>query len=246
MYQEQRESVILNNQGKKIFGVLHMPIGVEKPPVVLICHGLGGDKTGKYRIYVRISELLANYGVASLRFDFRGAGDSEGDFSEVTLESEVSDALKALDFLENLSSIDPNRIAIMGRSFGGTIALIAANRYKKVKTVVTWAPLFDGEQWLATWKKIHSEDYEQKDRDSIMRINGQVPGKEFFKQLFDFKIEDELNGINHIPLLHIHGEKDGVVFMEHHASRFKKFRSDHHAKTRFIQLQNSDHDFSLF
>ena len=219
MYKEHRESVVLENEGQKIFGILHRPIGIEKPPVVLICHGLAGNKTGKFRMYVILSELLARYGIASLRIDFRGSGDSEGDFVDMTLESEVSDALRGFQFLEHSPLVDANRIGVFGRSLGGTVALITASRYKKIKTIVTWAPLADGEQWLEQWKKIPPNTTGEQLNSFLVRINGQIPGREFFKQLMTLSIEKELQLLHHIPFLHIHGEQDAVVLTEHHAVR---------------------------
>lgn len=240
---EERESVVLENEGQKIFGVLHCPIGVSKPPVVLMCHGLAGDKTGKYRLYVILSKTLASLGIASLRIDFRGSGDSEGDFADMTLESEVSDAIKGLEYLYKLPKIDNKRIGIFGRSLGGSVALMAARRYDHVKSLVTWAPLSDGDQWKEQWQKIHSPDVTEDQRLATMRVNGQIPGYNFFQELFKMRMEDELEALHDIPLLHIHGEKDGIVVVEH-AENYVKFRAKSKAKTKFIRLPLSDHDFS--
>src|ERR1700722_17738329 len=144
---DHRESIVLENQGQKIFGILHRPvIPSDKYPAVLICHGLAGHKTGKYRIYVIFAEMLAKVGIASLRIDFRGSGDSEGDFSDMTLTSEVSDALLSLDFLKTVQDVDADRIGIFGRSIGGTVAFMTVHRdpAKCIKSIATWAPIFDG------------------------------------------------------------------------------------------------------
>ncbi len=102
--QEKRECITLKNHDEKIFAIFHQPItlGNEKAPAILICHGFAGQKTGRYRLYVTLAEELAKSGVAVLRLDFRGCGDSEGDFVNTTLAGEVSDALKGLEFLKNL------------------------------------------------------------------------------------------------------------------------------------------------
>ncbi len=240
---EERDSIVLENEGQKVFGILHRPLGVSQAPAVLICHGLAGNKTGKYRVYVLLSEILSKNGIASLRIDFRGSGDSEGDFSAMTLESEVSDAIKGLEFLENHPSIDPKRIGIFGRSIGGTVSLIAARKYGRVKSIVTWAPLSDGDQWYEKWKHVHSSQVSEESRLAAMRINGQVPGKEFFVQLFSLRMEKELEALSHTPLLHIHGEQDATVLTEH-ASRYAKFRQHSKGESKFIRLSKSDHDFS--
>lgn len=240
---EERESVVLKNYGQKIFGMLHLPLGVKKPPAILICHGLAGEKTGRYRIYVTLAKKLSEMGIASLRIDFRGSGDSEGEFADMTLESEVSDAIVALEFLQNNPHIDSKRLGIFGRSVGGSVAVMAARKFGNIKSIATWAPLSDGNQWLEQWKKIHAPGVTDEQRKAVMRVNGQVPGVNFFEQLFKLHMGEELEALHHIPFLHIHGEKDGIVIYEH-AEKFAKYRSQSNAKTKFIKLPQSDHDFS--
>jgi len=243
---DNRESIVLENYGQKIFGILHRPLKQSKKyPVVLICHGLAGHKVGKYRIYVILAELLAKIGIASFRIDFRGSGDSEGDFGDMTIEGEVSDALIALEYLKKVPDMDPDRIGIFGRSMGGTVALLATHSdvAKIIKSIVIWAPIFDGHQWLEKWKTVHKGDLKEEDQKAMMRINGQIPGFEFFKQLFDMKMIDELKTLDTLPFLHIHGEQDAQVSIEH-ANRFVKYRGQSKGKTKFIRLPHSDHDFS--
>lgn len=240
---EERDSITLENEGQKIFGVFHRPVGIEKPPVILVCHGLAGDKTGKYRIYVKLAEMLSDVGIATLRIDFRGSGDSEGNFSDMTLEGEISDTLTALDFLQKHPQIDPKRIGIFGRSVGGSVALIAASRHQQIKSIATWAPLSDGDQWLDQWKKLQAPGVKEEFRQASMRVNGQIPGKGFFQQLFNMRIEEDICALQHIPLLHIHGELDKIVVIEH-ANKYVKFRENAIGITRFLRLPKSDHDFS--
>jgi len=240
---ETRESVVLENFGQKIFGILHRPVHIKKYPVILMCHGLAGHKTGKYRLYVNLSEMLSKRGIASLRIDFRGSGDSEGDFGDMTLEGEVSDALKALEFLEKDGHFDQSRIGLFGRSIGGTVALMAARRHGQIKSIVTWAPLFNTVQWEEKWKLFHAEKLSQEHRHDMIRINGQIPGYDFLKQLFNMCMEDELKDLESAPLLHIQGELDNIITVEH-ADRFLMTRQTAKGKNKFIRLPGCDHDFS--
>ncbi|MBA3816529.1 MAG: alpha/beta fold hydrolase [Parachlamydiaceae bacterium] len=240
---ETRESVVLENFGQKIFGILHRPIHVKNYPALLMCHGLAGHKTGKYRLYVILAQMLAKAGIASLRIDFRGSGDSEGDFADMTLDGEVSDALKGLDFLEKDPYIDQSCIGLFGRSIGGTVALIAARRHGGIKSICTWAPLYDTSQWEDQWKILNSIELSPEDRNCMMSINGQIPGHDFLKQLFSVKMEEELKGLESSPLLHIHGELDNIINIEH-ANRYLLRRQNVMGKNKFIRLPGGDHDFS--
>src|SRR5262249_949470 len=154
--------------GQKIFGVIHRPLNVKKSPFVLMCHGLGGHKVGKGRLYVHLAEKLVSVGIGALRIDFRGSGDSEGDFSQMTIDSEVSDALVALNYLKNDPLIDSERIALFGRSFGGVVAILAAQRFSQIKSIVLWAPVFGSEQWKEKWLKVHAAPISPEQRNSLL------------------------------------------------------------------------------
>lgn len=240
---EIREGIVLENFNQKIFGILHRPITNKSTPAILICHGLAGHKTGKYRLYVNLAKALAESGIAALRIDFRGSGDSEGEFSDMTLEGEVSDALKGLDFLYNNPLFDNSRIGLFGRSVGGTVALIAARRHGKIKSLATWAPLYDGEQWAEKWEMVQKQDLSPEHRFSMMMVNGQVPGIDFLKQLFTIRMDEVLKELDGSPLLHIHGELDNIINI-HHANKYLELRKLAKGLNKFIRLPKSDHDFS--
>lgn len=242
---EEREPVVLYNQGQKIFGVLHRPTKIEKSPVVLMCHGLGGNKIGKGRLYVSLSEKLSALGIGTLRIDFRGSGDSEGAFSAMTIDSEVSDALTALDYLKNSPHIDADRIAIFGRSFGGVVAVMAAKRFGLIKSIALWAPVFGCDQWKDKWLKAHSTSMDSEQRNNLLDIEGMRPGYSFFEQLFTLKLNDSLQDLAAVPLFHIHGEKDVIVDLSH-AHKFQEARHKAIGKSKFKLLPHSDHDFSEY
>ena len=126
---EERHSVTLHNQGEKLFGIFHRPLTGSPFPAVLICHGLAGHKTGRYRVYVELAEQLTAHGIGALRIDFRGSGDSEGAFADMTLSGEVSDAILAMKWVQTQAEVDSGRVGIFGRSLGGTVAVITAAEY---------------------------------------------------------------------------------------------------------------------
>jgi dipeptidyl aminopeptidase/acylaminoacyl peptidase len=240
---EDRESVVLKNDGQKIFGIMHRPLLPEPYPVVLVCHGLGGHKTGKYRLYVNLAEMLTRLGIGCLRIDFRGSGDSEGCFSEMTIETELSDALLALNFLKQDTLVDVSRIGVFGRSFGGVIAVMAASQFGDIRSMALWAPVFNGDQWRDKWALLKADQLSEEHRDKLMRINGQLPSQHFYEQLFGLNVEVQLKSLNHLPLLHIHGEMDEIVNLSH-AEGYQALRRQASGNTRFLRLGNSDHDFS--
>lgn len=241
---EIRESVVLTNEGQKIFGILHLPLDVVNPPCVLICHGLGGHKTGRYRVYVELAEALIRANIAVFRFDFRGSGDSEGDFSEMTLTGEVGDALAALKYLQTESRIDHDRIAVFGRSLGGAVAVLSSAAFGDVKCLALWAPLFNGDQWKSEWAKVSQGLTSEHESNELRRINGQIAGLNFYAEMFSMRIDQALNKLNNIPLLLLHGEKDDLITIKH-SELYVSERRNSSAETEFIRLPHGDHDFTF-
>src|SRR5437867_3887650 len=132
-------------KGQQIVGMLHLPEGRGRFPAALLLHGFTGTKTEVHRMFVKLSRALADHGVASLRFDFRGSGDSAGDFEDMTIRSEIADALEAMTFLARHRQVNTRRLAVVGLSMGAAVAAhLAARERNRVKSLVLWAPVADG------------------------------------------------------------------------------------------------------
>lgn len=113
-------------------GVLHLPVEGSGPfPAAVVCHPhtLMGGNMGN-GIVVSLCLELAVAGWAALRFDFRGAGSSEGDFDDG--EGEMDDVSGAVDFLFRQPEIDPGELVVMGYSFGAGVALHHAARDQRL------------------------------------------------------------------------------------------------------------------
>jgi len=240
---EDRQLVEFINEGTKIFGVIHRPIGEDNPPIVVFCHGLAGHKIGKHRMYVHLSECLSRVGIASFRFDFRGSGDSEGEFGEMSLNGEVSDAVKAIQFIIEQPNLDISRMGVFGRSFGGAIAVYAAHKFGKIKSLALWSPVYNADQWEEQWEMLETQQIDEEKRHELMRINGQLPSISFYQELFAMDLESELETLNKVPLLLVHGEQDPLVGIQH-SEKYIESRVNAPAETKFVRLPHSDHDFT--
>ncbi len=91
-------------------------------------------------IFIKCARALVRAGVASLRFDFYGSGESEGEFQEVTLQGEIADARAAVGFFRRQKGIDGDRLGLVGLSLGGAIAAMIA-RQAKARALVLWSAL---------------------------------------------------------------------------------------------------------
>ena len=100
--------IVFYNKGQQLNGILHSPTDCDALcPAVVFFHGFTGTKVEPHRIFVKTARELAAIGFYALRFDFRGSGDSEGDFSEMTIGGEISDAIKSIDILAAMQGVDP-------------------------------------------------------------------------------------------------------------------------------------------
>lgn len=241
---ETRHPIVLENKGEKIFGVLHLPeVNGARVPGVIVCHGLAGEKTGRHRLYVDLASGLSQRGIATLRFDYRGCGDSEGEFINITPQDHYSDAALCLEYLKEHSSIDPTRIGAFGRSFGGPVALKTAGLDGAVKSLALWCPMFNGAQWLEQWHLVQTDAVDEAVKRQMMQINSQQGSFEFFDQFFNIDVTGDLLKLQNTPLLHIHGEVDTRVNLVH-AKEYETCRKSAKAVSDFIRYPNSDHDFS--
>ncbi|KIC73622.1 hypothetical protein DB42_BV00090 [Neochlamydia sp. EPS4] len=240
---EEKEAIVLEVEGYKLFGVLHLPLKGEKVPGILMCHGLAGNKIGRFRTAVTLAKELAKRGIASLRIDFRGCGDSDGDFCEASVKGLLKDAGASLSYLQKHARIDPYRLGVMGRSFGAAIALMAAHSHKNIKSLALWAPLYNTAQWQEAWRIFHDVHTPAKVREQLLSIEGQQGSPIFFEEFFNVDLAPTLEALADVPLLHIHGLKDSVVKVDH-ANLYENKRSTARATSKFIKIPKGDHHFT--
>jgi pimeloyl-ACP methyl ester carboxylesterase len=128
-------NLFFNANGYKLAGTLHLPDS-SKPPVVIGCHGLFANRTSPKQI--SLAKACNDHGLAYLRFDHRGCGESQGVFNKVTsLPGRCHDLHQAIAAMQHHPRVS-GLIALFGSSFGGTVVLAYAARYQ-VPAVITYA-----------------------------------------------------------------------------------------------------------
>jgi pimeloyl-ACP methyl ester carboxylesterase len=139
--------ISIDRTGVQIVGTLNLPDGVENPPVVLMLHGFTGSRNefpvagGDVGLFTHAAAKLAEAGIASLRIDFTGSGQSGGAWEDTTFSTQIADAVSAFDYLQTLDGVDGDRVAILGYSQGGLVASHAAELRPETAPVVLWAPV---------------------------------------------------------------------------------------------------------
>jgi pimeloyl-ACP methyl ester carboxylesterase len=136
-----QSAVELVVDGLKLRGAMHQPETSAPAPVVILFHGFTGTKMEAHRIFLKTSRALEMAGIGSVRFDFSGHGESDGDFENMTLTREIEEARAILAYVQSLAWVDPSRIGLLGFSLGGAIASVVAGKARQgIKALALWAP----------------------------------------------------------------------------------------------------------
>lgn len=125
-------------------GVVTLPSNSPGPSAgVALCHPhpmFGGSMDSP--IVQALCSALNGMGAATLRFNFRGVGSSEGHFDRG--EAEQDDLKAAVDTLRRWPGVDGKRIGVAGVSFGAVVALEAVRKLKPVGALAVLAPTLSG------------------------------------------------------------------------------------------------------
>ncbi len=114
--------VVFHSESIALTGSLFLPERADRPvPGVVFLHGFTGSRMEPGYLFPRAARVLAAAGIASLTFDFRGSGESDGEFVNVTVPGEIKDAHRALDFLKNTTGIDTARVGLLGYGLAGRV-----------------------------------------------------------------------------------------------------------------------------
>lgn len=130
-----------------IAGTLAVPHRATKPvAAVVMLHGFGSQKDEVGDMYARLADDLAARGIASLRIDFAGAGDSTQPWVENTYDGMVEDGLVALDWLIGLPQVADDRVGVLGFSLGTKVAMGVAGTDERVAALASWSGSVDNGQ----------------------------------------------------------------------------------------------------
>lgn len=124
------------SDGIKLYGVIHWPKEVPSP-LVIGSHGLLSSKDSEK--FVLLGEMFSEEGIAFLRYDHRGCGESEGELRDTTPTSRLRDLEAVFDFAMGHPLVRKDRIGLLGSSLGGFISILKAASDPRIRAVVLWA-----------------------------------------------------------------------------------------------------------
>ena len=249
------ENVTIPSAGLRLSATLHVPDGLkpgEKRAAFLVLHGFGSNKDSSN--VLAPTKILGELGYVILRFSMRGCGDSEGEFGRVICLEQVEDTRNALTWLAQHPSVDPKRIALVGSSFGGAVAVYTGGVDVRVAAVISNGGWGDGErkfrgqhkspeEWARFTRMLEEgRAHRAKAGKSLMvprydivpipehlRANlakGSIHSfpAETAQSMFDFRADDVVGKIAPRPLLLIHASNDSVTPTEQSVELFKRAR----------------------
>ena len=185
----------------------------EQIPMVIMMHGFGGNKGGGERktLFDVIADKLEAQGIATIRFDFNGHGESEGEFWQHTVPNEIEDALQVFEYVRDLRYV--STVSVLGHSQGGVVASMVAGKLgAEIKSAVLMAPAavlrddaIRGSTFGANYDPLNLQG------DWIELMGGrQKLGTEYIRTAFNLPIYETAANFKG-PLCVIHGTGDRVV-----------------------------------
>ena len=208
------ERVSIDGDHGRLQAVIQKPelLPGQQCPMVVFCHGFGGRKEGE--LFELIADTLQAHGIASLRFDFNGHGESEGDFKDMTVPNEIEDTKRVAEYAASLRYV--SGLALVGHSQGGVVAAMTAGELSQqdgegeLRAVALMAPaavLRDD----AIRGNTMGKTYDPFDPGEYVELwGGQKLGAEYIRTAFSLPIY-ETAAKYHGPALIVHGNADRVV-----------------------------------
>jgi len=230
--------------GLHLAGTLVRPDRPGDRAVVLV-HG-GGVTREEGGFFTRLAAGLGEAGVASLRFDLRGHGDSEGRQEDLTLAAILNDIRTALEWLRHSSGAD--RLSLLGASFaGGTCAYYAAKRAAEIDRLVLLNPQLNYKKRTidnrAYWHDDQLGEAEARQLSKLGYIQFTPTlrhGRAILNEVFWFTPLDVLDEIT-APTLLVHGTKDTFVPVEDSRAAAPLLTAEH----RLVEIEGSQHGFAV-
>lgn len=245
--------ITFESDGLKLSGIVHTPDELrasERRAAFIVLHGFGGNKDGHGQTVV--ANQLNGWGYVTLRIDFRGCGESEGEHGRIICLDQVADTRNALTYLSARPEVDPERIALLGSSFGAAVAVYTGGVDQRVAAVISCGGWGDGERKFRgqhsapeAWARFTSmlaegKRYRERTGQSLMVPRYEIvpiPEKlrnrmsqgsimefpaETAQSMFDFRADDQVGNIAPRPLLLLHSANDSVTPTRESIEMFKR------------------------
>ena len=175
--------------------------GRDNAPIFVLIHGFAGNKD-ENGLFIEAEEYFSKRNVTVFRFDFEGAGESEGDYSQTTLSKQADDLESAIDYL--VQRFPENDLCLIGFSLGATVSILKND--PRIKAYVFWSPALEPSKDM--YPRYNTSEVQDK-LSSVGFIDkaGLRVGGNILTDLRDCQLEPCIRGLQK-PVLLIHGTAD--------------------------------------
>jgi len=236
------EKIAFTSKGLGLAGTVRVPAGIgadERRPAFMVLHGFGSNMNSSN--VLEPCAMLEKLGYVTLRFDMPGCGSSEGERGLLICLDQVQATSDALTFLAKHPNVEPDRIAVIGSSFGAAVAVYTGGVDQRVAAVISSGGWGDGERKFRgqhatpqAWAKFTAMLEQGKThrartgqplmvpRYDIVPIPEHLRGhlaagsvqmfpSETAQSMYDFRADDVVAGMAGRPLLLLHSSVDSVT-----------------------------------
>jgi uncharacterized OsmC-like protein/alpha-beta hydrolase superfamily lysophospholipase len=218
------------SQGAPLAARLDLPPQDEPLGCAILAHCFTCSK--QLNAVVNLSRALTREGMAVLRFDFTGLGESGGDLATTNFSSTVADLVAAAEFLA-ARGLPPMLLA--GHSLGGAAAVVAAPRIPSLRALATLCAPSD--PWHLA-RLLGVDEGSPPAEEALVDLGGQPfrVTRQLLEDLKEASVEQALHRIE-LPLLVLHSPEDGIVEISHATRLFRAARGPR----SFVSLDGADH-----
>ncbi|WP_227935096.1 alpha/beta hydrolase family protein [Alkalihalobacillus deserti] len=237
-------STAIRFHSNQLSAAIHYPIDHEQSsfPTIIFVHGFVSSKVGEHRLFVKAANYFANKGFICFRFDFRGCGESDGDYQEVTVTKQLEELRTAINYVSSLDGVNPERMTLVGHSLGGAITALSASQFPSIQTIVLWSPVarpyFDIRSITGT------EAINTAEKEGVFDYKGFLLSYDFFN---DLSHHDPLKKITSYKgsVLLIHGDQDQDIPKENVTTYLKELKENRNERVIDASyIVGADHTFT--
>ncbi len=214
-----QKSFIVKSKKLSLMGTLHLPddykTSVKKYQGVILFHGFTGTKIEPHRLFWKISDMLKNRDIISLRFDYRGNGESEGNFEDFTIKDYIYDAKIILKkMLKKIKKIDENNITLIGLSMGGIVTSYITAQFPQIKKIVLLSAVAKPKEVFFNDMEEHFPNFKEKYKNNeTFDIGGNCLTKKFLDTIKRMKPLEKIKDFTGKALI-IHNQGDTTVTID--------------------------------